>query len=211
MVSILRLEGAAGNMTPDLRRQAEKVLGDPKPLVHQNVLIEDINGRHGYPPEWAGNVYAKSLLELVRDQRGLVEVSFDGWDADPRPIFQIPEVQKWCAGFLGRVVVVRLPSIEKIAFRRHPRGAWEGRVLAVLKREDMLFPGKNHAGTQVRVFGSAEQLSARPRVVWTLDPASGLWLMDPQEAHRAIETAIAETDLLMPTEVTHGHGKTLWN
>jgi len=210
MVSILRLEGAAGRMEPDLRRQAEKVLGDPEPLVFQNVLRDDIDGRHGYPPEWAGNMYAKSLLELIGDRQSIVEVAFDGWDDDPRPIFRIPEVQKWCAGFLGRVVVVRLPTAEKIAFVRHSgAGSWEGRLLAALKREDTLFPGKNHAGTLLRVFGAADQLLVRPRVTWEHDPASNLWVMDPEEAYRAISEIIASREAT--SEATFGHGKSNWN
>lgn len=177
-------------------------------LLNWSVERTDISGQR-WSPELAGNKYAKVILDVAKGCENSVDVTFDGWETDPREIHQVPEIQRFCAGFLGR----NIPGSPERTI-----GKWEGRILRKLRVLDalgLIDPTLTQGrlvggGCRVRIFGSAEQLRPHPLVRWA-DTGQGynaeatLGLMAIQAAMDESPLGIAE----LSTPGYFGWGKTI--
>lgn len=165
------------------RKQVQTALA-PDCLISQYVLREHLENPK-YPPEWAGYCYAMADLKLFSDYPGHLDVTFDGWDADHREIFQIPEIQRFCEGFLGRKTFIYDLQSE------HDPGLWEGLILRLLHEQDPLHPDQPRSGTRLRLFGAADQRRSRPRVNWTWHSPTHSWVCAPTEAFAVMKDLMA--------------------
>ena len=162
--------------------QKKEVLAALAPgcLVSQIVLREHLENPN-YPPEWAGYCYAMADLKLYSGYEGQLDVTFHGWDSDSREVFHVPEIQRFCEGFLGRKTLIYELITE------HSPGLWEGMILRLLHNKDPLHPEEARSGTRLRLFGAAEQRQKRPRIRWVHHPASRSWMCDATDATDVIE------------------------
>lgn len=197
---ILRLPGM-GALDKTAAETTRKTLReDPVAVLWLEVRREDIDGRHGYFPEWAGNQYAFRLLEEFEEIGPRVEMTFEGYDEDPREVFQIPEVQRFCCGFLGRTIVRFYPKTDQIGFHRGRFGAWEGKILPLLSTQDKLVEGprpfreNEQYGTRLRIFGCAEQAFPDPILKWEIE-ADTVWAANAGPAMVMVDSLIKHSDL----------------
>ena len=167
----ISLPGVGSLSDPEVLEKIQQAVRTlPKPWVHLQVLLDDINGRLGYTPEWSGNLYAKWLLEAVpRDD--CVDVTFDGFDHDPREVFQIPEVCRFCHSFLGRFRgSVPLQMISRGKKRKNlPVRPVPNQEREILKRLLIKNPsdGPKEASPRIRIFAYAETLQKAPLAFFT--------------------------------------------
>ena len=157
-------------------------------------------------PEWSGNQSALFLLGLNLPSNRVL-VTFSGWDSDPREVFQIPEIQRWCVGFLGRVVAYKTRNGQiRLIIQDEKPGDWEGKILDLLLMEDPGFGSEESSGSQFRIFGTADQLLDNPRVKWTKSTPTR-WYCDPTEALQVIEGLIRNKNRPSSPEKQWGMGR----
>ena len=161
----IHLQGVGSLTDPEVRERVIREVRDhPKPWVHLQVLREDIDGQHEYPPEWAGNAYAEWLLKVV-NREDCVDVTFDGWDFDRREVFQIPEIAKFCNSFLGRFQGKVPVKMEKGRTRNlpvTPKPDQERSILKRLFKDDPTQHTSKASSPRLRIFLCAETLQEFP-------------------------------------------------
>lgn len=82
----------------------EELLADPPSLVVVSVDSVTVD---------VGHVAAQlqAFLDLPRERRPAVVMSFNGYENDPREVDAIPEVQQWCQRFLDAPTATTLVAL----------------------------------------------------------------------------------------------------
>lgn len=176
----------------------------PNTILHLEIRKGDLLPH----PEWLGNIYAQHIQELVKIHQspGFIEITFDGYDLDPRPVPLIQDAQRFCNGLLGRIMASQDDQGRpngRLIQQSTTRGSWEGVILRSLREQDVTNPSP--VGTRLRIFGAAEQVKDQPIISWAWDTKKKLWMCRPDRAMFAINAAIEGIPLTIPQ---WGTGKT---
>lgn len=169
------LPGASGSRVLPLyglkefrdRKRREMVLRaldlDPSLTLQVNVPANEL-------VEGAGVKYLLAIMNLLKFRRGRVEFMWDGWGGDPREVFQIPEIQRFCVDFLGGALDPTVGDVDN-ATRLGQAVSW----LSPAKKS----PSSGGFGPRYLVMLAVDQsvhrtMGRRPRVE-VIDTGSGFY------------------------------------
>ena len=178
------IAGAGNLYDPDTMAQVKAEFDSAdNPLVQLRVLLEDTDGSQGYPPEWAGHKYARGLIELAGNREKCIEITWDGYDFDPREVWQIPAIQRFCLGLLGWSDP-SIPGTPPVL----PHQA--GMVFRALTDDESPIGGG--MGSKLRIYAAADQALPPPLLSWHYN--AGVWATHYHTAQIHIVALMAGVD-----------------